>query len=352
MTLALIYDDAYLTYEITPIHPERSERLACTLTRLEEEGLLEHPAIDIRSPSPVELEHLLRVHEQSYLSRLRQQSRRGNGGLSGDTRINRETWQVIRLAAGGLCLAGDMVATGEYDVAYAMTRPPGHHASQGTGHGFCYINNTAVLVRYLQEVHGYDRVAIWDIDAHHGDGTQNIFYEDPSTLVISTHQDPETQFPHTGTIDETGAGAGTGAQINVPLPAGAGDPAYDRIIDELFIPATNAFDPECLIIEAGHDAHFADFTSELQLTSKGYRTMIQRACETAAAVCDGRIIAGQSGGYSTEKGLPFTTLALLTELAGLETDMLSETAPPDSATTSTDINSIINEVQSVHDVYL
>ncbi|MFC6863906.1 histone deacetylase [Halomicroarcula sp. GCM10025817] len=350
MALALVYDDAYLEYEITPTHPERSERLVYTLARLEEEGLFDHPAIDVRSPSRATTDDLLRVHEKSYLSRLRRLSRRGRGALSGDTRVTRETWETARLAAGGLCRAGDLVANDEYDAAYAMVRPPGHHAGRDTGHGFCYVNNTAVLVRHLQQAHGDDRVVIWDIDAHHCDGTQDIFYDDPDTLVISAHQDPETQFPNTGSIDETGDGAGVDTQINIPLPPGAGDDAYERVVNDVFVPATRTFDPDFLVVEAGHDAHFSDFTSDLQMTAAGYRTLIRHARETALDVCDGRIVAGLSGGYSIEDGLPFTTLALIAELADLEAGTLIEPGePPEPTTTLPEIEGILERVRSAHD---
>ncbi|MDY7081487.1 MAG: histone deacetylase, partial [Halobacteria archaeon] len=281
MTLGLVYHENYLLHEHSPTHPERRERLMYTMDQLEEEGIFEMPQIDIVEPSPASMEDLLRVLERSYLENLRGMSGRGKGSLSVDTHVSEHTWEGARLAAGGLMLAGELVVEGEYNESFALARPPGHHAFADDGHGFCFVNNTAVMVRYVQEVLGVDDVLIWDWDAHHFDGTQSIFYDDPSVMTISTHQSGRTLFPGTGFPDEVGEEEGEGYNVNVPLMPKTGAEGYMKVVEEIFEPIARQYDPDLMFIEAGQDNHFTDPLTDLGVTAQGYAKLMEKAVDTA-----------------------------------------------------------------------
>jgi acetoin utilization deacetylase AcuC-like enzyme len=171
-----------------------------------------------------------------------------------------------------------------------------------------------------------DDVMIWDWDAHHFDGTQEIFYDDPSVLAVSTHQTGRTLFPGTGYPDEVGEGDGEGYTVNVPLMPKTGDAGYRRVVEEVFEPLARQFDPDLLWIEAGQDNHFTDPITDLGVTAQGYADMMGHAVDTADAVCDGRIVATLCGGYGIEGGLPYTNLAVIAALAGLDTATIREPA--------------------------
>lgn len=348
MTLALIYHDDYLRHEHSPTHPERRERLQYTMDQLEEEGILAVPELTQLEPEPATEQQLHRVHNPAYLESLESLSAAGTGMLSVDTHITEHTWQTAKLAAGGVVEAVEVVASGEFDTSFAMVRPPGHHAFADDGHGFCYINNTAVAIRHLQAEFDAERVLIWDWDAHHGDGTQSIFYDDPSVLVLSTHQTGRTLFPGTGFVDETGEGDGEGYNINVPLPPQTGDDAYLRIVEEIFEPVTRQYDPDLLFIEAGQDNHFTDPITLLGVTAQGYAQLMKRAVDMAEEVCDGKIVAGLSGGYGIEGGLPYTNLAVIATLLGYDISNIREPATYSPPSQNPGVTDVIERVKNTH----
>ncbi|MDY6774878.1 MAG: histone deacetylase [Halobacteria archaeon] len=351
MTLGLVYDDDYLLHEHTPTHPERRERLAYTMDQLEEEGVFDLPEVELVEPSPASYEDLLRVHDEEYLESLRSMSDSGDGSLSPDTHVSEHTWDSARLSAGGVKLGGELVVDGDYDTSFVMSRPGGHHAFPDRGHGFCFINNTAVMVKYLQEAKDVGKVLIWDWDAHHFDGTQEIFYDDPSVLAVSTHQDGKTLFPGTGYAHEVGKGDGEGYTVNVPLPPKTGDDGYLRVVEEVFEPVAREFNPDLLFIEAGQDNHFTDPITDLGVTASGYASLMQKALDTAEEVCDGRVVASLSGGYGIEGGLPYTNLAVIGSLAGLDTSQIREPSIYDPPTESPDVSDVLEEVKDIQSEY-
>ena len=348
MTLALVYHEDYLLHEHTPTHPERRERLQYTMDQLEEEGLLGDPDVVLTEPEPATWEEIERVHTPAYMDQLRSMSTAGEGMLSVDTYVSEHTWESAALAAGGVMAALDRVATGDHGSAFVMSRPGGHHAFADHGHGFCFLNNTAVGLRHAQATGDVDRVLIWDWDAHHGDGTQSIFYDDPSVLVLSTHQSGETLFPGTGAVDEVGAGAGEGYNVNVPLPRKTGDEAYLEVVEEVFEPVTRQFDPDLLFIEAGQDNHFTDPITDLGVTASGYAALMERAVSTAVALDDTPVVASLAGGYAIEAGLPYTNLAVFAALLGYDTSAIREPSvygPPPASPSVTDV---IDRVKTTH----
>ncbi|MFB6125352.1 MAG: histone deacetylase family protein [Halanaeroarchaeum sp.] len=351
MTLGLVYDDEYLKHEHTPTHPERKERLQYTMDQLAEEGLLDDPGVEVVAPEGATNEQLERVHTDDYLERLRSMSASGSGMLSVDTHISAHTWEVAKLAAGGVAIALTGVATGEYDSSFVMARPGGHHAFANDAHGFCYLNNTAVGIRHLQATTDVDRVLIWDWDAHHGDGTQSIFYDDPSVLVMSTHQDGRTLFPGTGDERDVGEGDGEGYNVNVPLPPKTGDAGYRQIVEEIFEPIAHQYDPDLVFVEAGQDNHFTDPITDLGVTAQGYVTLMEHARDAADELADGDIVASLAGGYGIEGGLPYTNLAVIATLLGYETDAIREPAVYEAPSYDPDVSDVLRRVKHVQSAY-
>jgi len=322
MTTGLVFDREFLLHEQSPTHPERRERLSYTIDQLREEGLFCHPRIRLVPPDRATREQVERVHHSEYISFLSEASRTG-GFIDFDTLVPKGLLDSALLAAGGAIRAGISVWTGECANAFALVRPPGHHARAGTGAGFCYVNNMAVMVRQLQH-EGAKKILILDWDAHHGDGTQSIFYEDPSVLFLSVHQRP--LYPGSGDIDEIGEGAGRGYTVNVPVPPGTGDESYYHIFESVIAPLAEEFAPDLVAISAGQDVHFTDPIAGLAVTARGYAEMVSRAVALSERICHGRVVAVLEGGYSVEGGLPYTNLGIIAALAGLSLENLREPA--------------------------
>ncbi len=313
MTTGIVYHTEFLAHEQHPLHPERRERLAYTDDQITEEGLWEDPRIVRLDPRYASREELSRVHDEHYLDFLEQSSRTG-GVIDLDTLIPPGLFTQARLAAGGSLVAGESVLAGVVRNAFAMVRPPGHHAGTYSGAGFCYLNNIAIMVQSLKNL-GCRRILILDWDAHHGNGTQEIFYEDPDVLFTSIHQSPF--YPGTGDVTEIGAGEGRGYTINMPVPAGSSDEVYQYLLSEVIVPVAKEFKPDFIAISAGQDNHFSDPLTGLALTAKGYASMMASAVGIADQECAGRLAAILEGGYSVEGGLPYTNIGIIAALAGM-----------------------------------
>ena len=353
MTLGLVYHEDYLLHEHTPTHPERRERLQYTMDQLEEEGVHGDPAVEVVEPEPATEKDLRRVHTPEYLDQLRSMSEAGRGSLSPETFVSEHTWETAKLAAGGTMQAIELVVEGTHDASFVMARPGGHHAFADDGHGFCFLNNTAVGIRHAREQLGVEKILLWDWDAHHFDGTQSIFADDRSVLTVSTHQTGRTLFPGTGFPDEVGEGDGEGYTVNVPLPPKTGDDAYLEVVEEIFEPIARQFDPDLLYVEAGQDNHFTDPITDLGVTAQGYARMMDRAVETADELCDGDLVASMAGGYGIESGLPYTNLAVIAALAGFDTSHIREPAiyEPPSERERPDVSGAIERVKDAHGEY-
>jgi acetoin utilization deacetylase AcuC-like enzyme len=246
----------------------------------------------VRPPRPATADELGRIHSADYLGKLQKIAGRA-AMLDPDTFTSPESHEVALLATGAVVDA----AREAYDArmaTFALVRPPGHHAEADRAMGFCLFNNIAVAAAALR-AGGVERVAIVDIDVHHGNGTQNSFYEDPTVLYISSHQFP--YYPGTGAADETGAGAGRGATLNVPLAAGATDDVYLRAYESKVIPAVDAFKPEVLLVSAGYDAHARDPLAGMRLTVSGYSRLAGLLKDAADRHCHGRTAWVTEGGY-------------------------------------------------------
>jgi acetoin utilization deacetylase AcuC-like enzyme len=314
MTTGIVYHPVFLAHEQHPLHPERRERLAYTDDQITEEGLWEDPHITRLKPRLASREELSRVHDAHYLDFLEVSSETG-GVIDLDTLIPPGLFPQAQLAAGGALVAGESVMAGVVRNAFAMVRPPGHHAGIYSGAGFCYLNNIAIMVQSLKSP-GCRRILILDWDAHHGNGTQEVFYEDPDVLFASIHQSPF--YPGTGDVTEIGAGEGTGYTINMPVPAGSSDDVYQYLLSEVIIPVAKEFKPDFIAISAGQDNHFSDPLTGLALTAKGYASMMASAVGIADQLCAGRLAAVLEGGYSVEGGLPYTNIGIIAALSGMD----------------------------------
>ena len=273
--------------------------------------LTEVPA---RSASEAEL---CRIHAPEYVARIRSESADRGGDAGGSTPFGRWTYEIAALAAGGCLAAVDAVMAGEVDNAYALVRPPGHHAGPGGGGGYCVFSNVALAALALRRDHGLARVAIVDWDVHHGNGTQASFWTDPDVLTISLHQ--EDLFPPgSGRVEEVGDGEGRGSAINVELPAGAGRAAYLAALDRVVVPALARFAPEFVLVASGLDASMNEPLGRMNLTSECFALMTGRLMKAADTLCGGRLVLCHEGGYSSAY-VPYCGLAIVQRLAGVDT---------------------------------
>jgi len=278
-------------------HPERPERFDAVVAGLRRAGLLDKLArIDSRAITAQELEL---CHTRDYLRAARRDVEAGHAYLStGDTDITPNSWDVAAQAAGGVLNAVDAVAGGQVRNAFCAVRPPGHHATASRGMGFCLFNNVALGARHAQRRHGIERVLIVDWDVHHGNGTQDIFYRDPTVFFFSTHQWP--LYPGTGRADETGVGAAIGTTMNFPLPAGSGRKEILTAVQQRLAPAADRFQPNLVMISAGFDSREGDPLGRFTLTDDDFADLTREAMALAARHAEGRIVSVLEGGYNLE----------------------------------------------------
>lgn len=290
-SLGLVFFPAF-DWKISATHPERQERLLYTRDQIVEEGLLD--VLNIREYNPIvaDWDVIERVHV-------------GAPDLA--------SWvtDAHRVSAGGAIAAADAVLRGEVDRAFALVRPPGHHAMAMVHgiRGFCTINIEAVMIQHIRQTYGVKRVAIVDTDVHHGDGSQDVFYHDPDTLYISFHQDGRTLYPGTGFMDEFGGPQAIGANIDIPLPPGTGDEGLLKVMRELVLPILHEFKPDIVINSAGQDNHFSDPLANMNVTAKGYAELVDLLQADIAVL---------EGGYSVQEALPYVNTGIILSMAGLD----------------------------------
>ena len=298
MTTGFIYDERFLAHDTGPGHPERPERLTAVMSAIaHESSLASMRRLDARAADIDTLEH---THSLAYIDRARHACTSGAPFLdTSDVTISPASCDVAFLAAGAPLVLADAMVAGTIDNGFALLRPPGHHAEQNQAMGFCLFNNVAILARYLQSRHGFDKIAILDWDVHHGNGTQHSFEADPSVLYVSTHQYP--YYPGTGAASETGVGRGQGATLNCPMPAGAADADYERVFVDQILPKLDAFAPECIVVSAGFDAHCDDPLADMQLSTEFFSWMTTRMMEVAEKHAAGRLLSVLEGGYNLKR---------------------------------------------------
>jgi acetoin utilization deacetylase AcuC-like enzyme len=314
-SVGYLYDPLFLEHD-HPGHPESADRLRAVIKLLREKEILETlTAIPFTAAT---IEELTAIHTPLYVSQVYALSSRGRGALNPDTYLNSASYDAAALAVGACVAATNAVLKGEVKRAFALVRPPGHHAFVDHGEGFCIFNNVAFAAkRALGDLEddgdlGWSpsarrshkqsqpqRAMIVDFDVHHGNGTQAIFYDDPRVLYASLHQ-YGWMYPGSGSTDERGRGAGKGMTLNIPLPAGVGDKGYARIFDEIIAPAARRFKPHLLLVSAGYDAHWRDPLAHMSVSLRGFAHMMRVLCELSEELCDGRLVAVLEGGYDFE----------------------------------------------------
>jgi acetoin utilization deacetylase AcuC-like enzyme len=233
---------------------------------------------------------------------------------------------------------------GEVASTFALLRPPGHHATPEQASGFCLFNNIAIATRYALSKYKLERILIIDFDVHHGNGTQDAFYDDPGVLYISVHQYPH--YPGTGSVDETGSGQGRGTTINIPLPAGCGDSEYLRVFREIIIPAAGRFKPQLILVSAGYDAHWADELAMMGLTITGFARLVRIIRGLADKLCSGRLVFSLEGGYNLG-ALASSVKATFDVLLG-NADIEDKLGKPPHKFGAPDITSLIAKIREMH----
>lgn len=337
MPVGVVYDELYLQHD-TGEHPENAKRLLAVVRRLQRFGLWDELVkLEPRSASP---EELMLAHSEEYIRRMRSMAEAGGGLADADTVVSAATYEAAAGAAGALIGAVEAVTRGDVESAFALVRPPGHHATRGAAMGFCIFNNVAIGAAYALEKLGVERVLILDWDVHRGNGTQSIFAAEPRLEYITIHQSP--LYPGLSGGDSFSSSQ----NIAVPLPPGCGENEYLRVLDEIVAPAARLFKPRLIMISAGYDAHWAEALAGMCLSISSYGRMAQRVKTLAAELCGGHLVLGLEGGYnlSALAGGVFATLSALLGKEPAE-DALG-TCP--SAQAAPDISGLLAEIRSRH----
>lgn len=288
----MVADRRYMNHFAGQLHPERPARIAAMLEMAEN---LQRSELKHSAPRAASVEEMMLCHTQEYVESVERTANCERTDFDPDTHASAETWATATLAAGGVLSALEAVLDGAAENAFAIIRPPGHHALRQRAMGFCFFNNVAIAASWLVKVRGMRRVLILDWDVHHGNGTQEIFYDSPEVLYMSIHQYPF--YPGTGWLDQIGIGGGAGFTVNAPVPATFGDSEYLKIFDCLFLPVARQFKPEFVLISAGFDAHYRDPLGGMRITEAGFLAMTRRLLRLADECCAGKMVAALEGGY-------------------------------------------------------
>lgn len=312
---AIFRDDLFLEHDPGFEHIESPERLQTIYAALD--AIAEKQYFIEPSFSKASLETLLLNHSRSLIDRVAATAEKVYCVLDEDTFTSKKTYAAACLAAGALVCGVDLLFKGQIDTGFALVRPPGHHAEKEKSMGFCIFNNVALAAHHAIKYHGVQKILIVDWDVHHGNGTQNSFYDTDKVLFVSLHQ--SGIYPGSGFLQETGAGRGEGYTINIPLPGGQGDREYANIFNTLITPLAHQYKPELILVSAGFDGYYGDGASAMCLTCHGYAYMTRVLVNLAEELCGGKILVALEGGYSLQ-GLGEGVFAVLGELAGARFD--------------------------------
>ena len=278
--------------------PENKRRLDSIIDYLKKnDDILDGNKCQLFSDASASVEDIYRVHTKEYVDFVKEYADKGGGFLGKDTYVCKESYEVLLQAVGCVLKAGDLVTEDGFDHSFALIRPPGHHAGVDTYGGFCLFNNAAILTRYLQYVKGMKNIAIINIDAHASNGTQSIFYSDPSVLCISIHQDPSTIYPHDGFMNQIGTRPALGYNINMEMPPECGNKEYDIFFENIAQKILEQFSPDLIIIECGFDAYYKESLTAMNLTPEGYYNIISRISNRW------KTVVLLEGGYNEDLGL-------------------------------------------------
>lgn len=340
---AILYDPVFLEHN-TGRHPETAGRLTTVVDLLRSRGLwdrLRHLPV-----TPAELSAVEAVHAPEYLGLIRHYAARGGGWLTADTPFSARSWEAALAASGAAIGAVDAVLEGTVPSAFALVRPPGHHACVSEGMGFCLLNHAAIAARHAVRARGLERILLIDYDVHHGNGTQEIFLEDPTVLYFSIHQYPA--YPGTGAAREIGAGAGIGTTVNVPLPAGVADAGHLRAFQELLVPVAREYRPQLILVSAGYDSHWANTaylnSIRMSVSVTGFGQWVSLIRDLANELCDGHLAFTLEGGYD-QKALAWSIDATFRVLLG---EPVEDPLGPDPRLSEPPIDDLLEEYRRIH----
>jgi acetoin utilization deacetylase AcuC-like enzyme len=338
----IIKDDRYLQHITSEGHPENHHRLETIYSILREEEM--NSLFTEVAPKGATKEELALIHAPAYIERIEKTAGHAHTMLDPDTHTSSGSWEAAILAAGGVVKALDFLVEGKADNGFALVRPPGHHAEASRAMGFCLFNNIAIGAKYLLSKRKHQKILIVDWDLHHGNGTQNAFYDSPEVLYFSIHQFPF--YPGSGHFEEIGEAEGRGFTINVPLPGGQGDEDYSKIFEEILAPITEDYRPECVLVSAGYDTYYLDPLGAMRVTPQGFFCLASMLVDLAGKYCEGKILFALEGGYhlqGTAESVKQTIHALLkNQKTGESQTLLSDSRQ------SLDAESIIKTVKRVH----
>ncbi|KKO20168.1 MAG: histone deacetylase [Candidatus Brocadia sp.] len=292
MTL-LIYDDIFLRHDTGHGHPENARRLENTVSHLRQSN--QWKQFRIEKPRAASIEEVELIHPQAYIETVKKFADTGGGWLDADTVVSAASYDAALHAAGAPLTAIDLIMTGEEENAFCLIRPPGHHATPSRGMGFCLFNNAAIAAQYLRSKYRLERVLVVDWDVHHGNGTQDAFYQDPAVFYCSLHRYPF--YPGSGRKEETGQGKGKGYTLNIPLSADTQSKKYLELFANAMDTCTASFLPEFILISAGFDTYEKDPIGGLNLTTEDFGTLTEIVMKAADKYCHGRIVSCLEGGY-------------------------------------------------------
>jgi acetoin utilization deacetylase AcuC-like enzyme len=373
MTTALIYDPIFLEHHNIPGHPERPQRMEIAIKYLEALQWLEREGLVRLAPRAATVDEVATVHDREHikhveeLAQIAAETEASTGKpahlrVGTDTQVSGKSYEIALKAAGASLTAIDALMKGEIDNAYCLVRPPGHHAVREGAMGFCIFNNVAVAARYAIDHYGLERVMIIDYDVHHGNGTQEIFYDDPRVLYFSIHQYSMLKlsngheipfFPGSGLADECGEGPGEGTTINTPIPAGVGFEVYEPIFRQILAPAADRFQPQLILVSAGYDAHWKETEGGtglqapgILLSSAGFAKLNEMILKLAETLCDGRLIMVQEGGYELD-ALACGVATSLNQLLG-DPAAVDKYGPAPALTFKLNTDALIAELRRIH----
>ncbi len=341
MPTGYVNDEIYLEHD-TRDHVEGKDRLTAidavlTSTRVKEQLV----PVAARAAT---IGEIAAVHTREYIAGLKREIDGGGGWLDPDTYVSAGSWDAALYAAGGLMNAVDAVMGKKVDNAFALVRPPGHHARPDRQMGFCLFNNVAVAARFALGNYDIKRVMIIDYDVHHGNGTQEAFYSDSQVLYFSTHEFP--WYPFTGSADETGARAGEGYNVNVPMEADSGDREYLRVFNEVLRPVALRYQPDLILVSAGYDAHWQDTISNINLTTTGFARMAKVIREISDETCPNRLVYTLEGGYN-RRALGFSVAGTF-EVLLRNDEVVDPFGQPPMSYTPGDFDDYIKMIRKIH----
>lgn len=326
MTTGLVFHESFLQHDSGPSllmlpaipeqepedHVSSQRQIRRSKELLDKSGLTAH--LTEIPPRPATVEQVAKIHTQRHIDHVRELSA-GSGGDSGElAMVGHGSFEIALLSAGGAITAVEAVLNGAVCNAYGLLRPPGHHAVADRGMGFCIFNNVAIAARHARDS-GVARVAILDWDVHHGNGTEAAFYDDPSVLFFSMHEDNNYP-PDSGPADDVGGPNAKGFTVNIPLPSGTGNGGYIAAVERVVLPIMRQFAPELIMVSAGQDPGHFDPLARMKVSSEGFRAMTRLVKDVAGDVCGGRLVICHEGGYNPSH-VPFCVLATVEELSGV-----------------------------------